>query len=59
MNAVETSVLADRLNRLVKVALDTGEAASIEDAEKLFSNLRQGSESGHIPVDKNLPPAGS
>lgn len=36
MNAVDTSVLADRLNRLVKLALDTGESASIEDAEKLF-----------------------
>src|SRR5215470_10203648 len=36
MNAVDTTILADRLNRLVKLALDTGEAASIEDAEKMF-----------------------
>jgi len=36
MQAIDTTVLADRLNRLVKLALDTGEASSIEDAEKLF-----------------------
>jgi hypothetical protein len=40
MNAIDTDLLADRLNRLVKLAMDTGEAASIEDAEKLFSVYR-------------------
>lgn len=40
MNVIDTDILADRLNRLVKLAMDTGEAASIEDAEKLFSGYR-------------------
>src|SRR6266481_5413075 len=40
MNAIDTDLLADRLNRLVKLAMDTGEASSIEDAEKLFSGYR-------------------
>lgn len=40
MNDFDTAVLADRLNRMVKLAMDTGEAASIEDAEKLFSGYR-------------------
>lgn len=40
MNAVDTTILADRLNRLVKLALDTGEAASVEDAEKMFCGYK-------------------
>jgi hypothetical protein len=32
--------IADRLNRTVKLALDTGEASSIEDAEKIFAGYR-------------------
>lgn len=40
MNAVDPVLLADRLNRLVKLAMDTGEAASVEEAEKLFSGYR-------------------
>jgi hypothetical protein len=31
---------ADRLNRTVKIALDTGEAASIEEAERIFGAYR-------------------
>ena len=39
---IETNhtVIADRLNRLVKLAMDTGEAESLEDAEKLFMGYR-------------------
>ena len=40
MNPVDTALLGDRLNRLVKLAMDTGEAASVEEAEKLFSGYR-------------------
>jgi len=40
MGALDSGLIADRLHRLVKLALDTGEAASIEDAEKLFSRYR-------------------
>ena len=40
MDAVDTLSLGDRLNRLVKLALDTGEAASVEDAERLFSRYK-------------------
>ena len=29
--------IANQLNRLVKIALDTGEAGSIEEAERIFS----------------------
>ncbi|MCY4497240.1 MAG: hypothetical protein OXC14_08140 [Rhodospirillaceae bacterium] len=32
--------MADGLNRTVKVALDTGEVASVEEAERLFSGYR-------------------
>lgn len=32
--------LADRLNRTVKLALDTGEASSIEEAERIFAGYR-------------------
>lgn len=40
MNAVDTAFLGDRLNRLVKLAMDTGEVASVEEAEKLLSGYR-------------------
>ena len=40
MNTIDTELLADRLNRMVKLAMDTGEAASVEEAEKLFSGYR-------------------
>ncbi|MGA2795359.1 MAG: hypothetical protein ABSE69_17905 [Roseiarcus sp.] len=32
--------VADRLNRTVKIALDTGEASSIEEAEQIFAGYR-------------------
>ena len=32
--------MADQLNRTVKVALDTGEVASVEEAERLFAGYR-------------------
>src|SRR5579862_847349 len=51
MQAIDTTVLADRLNRLVELALDTGEASSIEDAEKLFCGYKMsvvaGKDVGH------------
>jgi hypothetical protein len=40
MTDTDSGLIADRLNRLVKLALDTGEAASIEDAERLFLRYR-------------------
>lgn len=40
MIAADTTLIADRLNRLVKLAVDTGEAATIEDAERLFAGYR-------------------
>lgn len=42
MNISAHKNIGDRLNRLVKLAMDTGEAASVEDAEKLFSGYRLG-----------------
>jgi hypothetical protein len=38
MNDLEA--MSDALNRLVKIALDTGEASSIEEAERIFGNYR-------------------
>jgi len=32
--------VADRLNRTVKIALDTGEATSVEEAERIFAGYR-------------------
>jgi hypothetical protein len=32
--------VADRLNRTVKLALDTGEATSVEEAERIFAGYR-------------------
>ncbi|MCP5366738.1 MAG: thiamine biosynthesis protein ThiF [Hyphomicrobiales bacterium] len=40
MNAIAHNNIADRLNRMVKLAMDTGEAASVEDAERLFAGYR-------------------
>lgn len=46
--------IADRLNRTVKLALDTGEAASIEAAERIFASYRAqivlGPDVAHKPV---------
>ena len=41
---IETNhtAIADSLNRLVKLAMDTGEAESLEEAEKLFMGYRLG-----------------
>ena len=36
----DPNLIADSLNRLVKLALDTGEAASIEEAIQLFAGYR-------------------
>ena len=36
------TAIADSLNRLVKLAMDTGEAESLEEAEKLFMGYRLG-----------------
>lgn len=48
------AVIADRLNRLVKLAMDTGEVESLEDAEKLFGSYRlavvAGDDVGHSPT---------
>ncbi len=40
MDTIDTAMIADRLNRLVKLAVDTGEAATIEDAQRLFAGYR-------------------
>lgn len=40
MDVTDTTVIADRLNRLVKLAIDTGEAETIEDAQRLFAGYR-------------------
>jgi len=40
MDAADTAMIADRLHRLVKLAVDTGEAATIEDAQRLFAGYR-------------------
>lgn len=40
MDTVDTAMIAKRLNRLVKLAVDTGEAATIEDAHRLFAGYR-------------------
>lgn len=40
MRDSNATVIADRLNRMVKLALDTGESVSIEEAEKLFAGYR-------------------
>ncbi|MCB1469665.1 MAG: hypothetical protein KDK08_21530 [Rhizobiaceae bacterium] len=40
MNIAVDEAIGDRLNRLVKLAMDTGEATSIEEAERLFAGYR-------------------
>ena len=46
--------MADRLHRLVKLAMDTGEAASVADAQKLFAGYRlavaAGADTGQSPT---------
>ena len=53
MNKTNLTGLSDNLNRLVKLALDTGEASSVEDAEKLFKSYKlsvtAGPEVGYSP----------
>jgi hypothetical protein len=36
----ELEAMSDALNRLVKIALDTGEAASVQEAERIFAGYR-------------------
>jgi hypothetical protein len=40
MGSADPTMIADRLNRLVKLAIDTGEAETIEEAQRLFSGYR-------------------
>lgn len=40
MEALHADDIAGRLNRMVKLALDTGEAASIDEAENLFAGYK-------------------
>lgn len=40
METLNADHISDHLNRMVKLALDTGEAVSIEDAEKLFAGYK-------------------
>lgn len=40
MEGADTTLIADRLNRLVKLAIDTGEAETIEEAQRLFAGYR-------------------
>lgn len=40
MSNTDSALMADRLHRLVKLAMDTGEAASVGEAEKLFAGYR-------------------
>lgn len=37
---MDTAVLGDRLHRLVKLAMDTGEAADLDEALRIFSSYR-------------------
>jgi hypothetical protein len=39
-NMTELDAMTEGLNRLVKIALDTGEASSIEEAERIFAGYR-------------------
>jgi len=39
-DTTELEATADGLNRLVKIALDTGEASTIEEAERIFAGYR-------------------
>lgn len=40
MDGADTTLIADRLNRVVKLAIDTGEAETIEEAQRLFAGYR-------------------
>lgn len=40
MSYIDLDLIGERLNRMVKLALDTGEAATIEEAEALFAGYR-------------------
>ena len=46
--------IADQLNRLIKLALDTGEASTIEEAHQIFAGYRMqivvGADVAHCPV---------
>ena len=42
MTDTDHTTIADSLNRLVKLAMDTGEAESLEEAEELFMGYRLG-----------------
>ena len=42
MNDTDHTAMGDNLHRLVKLAMDTGEADSLEEAEKLFMSYRLG-----------------
>jgi len=46
--------IADQLNRLIKLALDTGEASTIEGRTKIFAGYRMrivvGADVAHQPV---------
>jgi hypothetical protein len=44
--AMSGTIRPDQLHRLVKLALDTGEARSLEEAERLFASYRLGIEVG-------------
>lgn len=37
---LDTAALGDRLHRLVKLAMDTGEAADLDEAQRIFSSYR-------------------
>lgn len=49
MNDIDS--LSDSLNRLVKIALDSGEASSIEEAERIFGSYRMQIVAGPDVVD--------
>lgn len=53
MDGANTTLISDRLNRLVKLALDTGEAETIEDAQRLFAGYRLAVSAG--PAVANSP----
>ncbi|MEO9611583.1 MAG: hypothetical protein ABJG86_19135 [Nitratireductor sp.] len=54
MNIAVDDAIGDRLNRLVKLAMDTGEAASLEEAERMFAEYRLsvsvGADIAHSPT---------
>lgn len=40
MDGADATLIAERLNRLVKLAIDTGEAETIDEAQRLFAGYR-------------------